>query len=77
MAKMKKGLRKTIAKEMSEKGLRVMEGKEHMSFKCYQKIYQLRTEDGCPDSVFALCFLTMQWNLISRSEATESIFLVK
>ena len=74
MAKMMKGLRKTIAKEMSEKGLRVIEGKEHMSFKCYQQTCQLFIEDGSPDSVFALCFLTMQWNLISRSEATESIF---
>jgi len=74
MAKMMKGLRNTIAKEMSEKGLCVIEGKEHMSFKCYQQTCQLFTEDGPPDSVFALCFLTMQWNLISRSEATESIF---
>ena len=65
-----KGLKKTIAKEMSEKGLRVIEGKEHMSFKRYQQTCQLFIEDGSIDSVFALCFLTMQWSLISRSEAT-------
>ena len=40
---------------------------------CYQKICQLLIEEGSPDSVFALRFLTIQWNLISRSEATESI----
>ena len=73
MANMMKGLKKTIAKEMSERGLRVVEGKEHMPFKCYQKTCQLLIEEDSPDSVFALCFLTMQWNLISYSEATESI----
>ena len=30
-------------------------------------------EEGSPYLVFTLCFLTMQWNLISRSDATESI----
>ena len=71
MANMMKGLKKTIAKGMTERRLRVIEGKGHKSFKCYQKACQLLIEEGSPDSVFALCFLTMQWNLISRSEATE------
>ena len=54
------GLKKTIANEMSENGLCVIEGKEHISFKCYQQTYQLFIEDGSSDSVFALCFLIMQ-----------------
>ena len=58
---------------MAEKGLSVIEGKAHLSFKCYQKTCDLLIEDGSPDAVFALCFLTMLWNLISCSEATESI----
>ena len=53
MAKMMKGLKKTIANEISERGLGVVEGKEHMSFKCYQKICQLLIEEGSPDLVFA------------------------
>ena len=69
-----KDLRQTIAKEMSENGNCVIEGKEDLCFKCYQKICKLLIEDGSPDSVVALCLLTMQWNLISRSEATENIF---
>ena len=71
---MMKGLKKTIAKKLAETGERVMEGKEHMSFKCYQETCKLLIKDGLPDSVFALCFLTLQWNLISRSETTEIIF---
>ena len=53
---MMKGLKNSIAKEMSEKGLCVIEGKEHMSFKCYQKTYQLLIDDGSTDSFFALSF---------------------
>ena len=45
-----------------------------MSFKRYQHTCKLLIEDGSPDSVFALYFLTMQWNLVSRSEAMENIF---
>ena len=73
MSKMMKGLRKTIAKTMSENGQHIIEGKEHMSFKCYQQTCKLLIEDGSPDLVFAVCFLTMQWNLILRSEMTENI----
>ena len=58
---------------MSERGLHVIEGIEHMSFKCCQKVCQLLIEECSPDSVFALCFLTIQWNLISCSKDTESI----
>ena len=57
MANMMKALKKTIAKEMSERGLRVVEGKEHMSFKYYQKKCQLLIEEGSPDLVFAFCVI--------------------
>ena len=70
MSKMMKGLRKTFAKTTSENDQRAIEGKEYMSFKCYQQTYKLLIE---PDSVFAFYFLTIQWNLISRSDAAENI----
>ena len=53
MVNMMKGLKRTIAKEMSEKSLHVVEGKEHMPFKCYQKTCQLLIKEGPLDSVFA------------------------
>ena len=59
---------------MSENSERITEGKEYMSFTCYQQTCKLLIEDSSPYSVFAFRFLTMQWNLISRSEATENIF---
>ena len=74
MSKMMKGLRKIIAKSVSGNGQRVIEGKEHMSFKRYQQTCKHLRKDGSPDSVITLSLITMQWNLISRSEATENIF---
>ena len=60
MSKTMRGLRKTIAKNMSEKGQLVIERKVHMSFKCYQQTCKRLIEDGSPDSAFALCFLILQ-----------------
>ena len=56
MSKIMKSLRKTIAKTMSENGESVIEGKEHMSFKCYQQTCKHLIKDGSPGSAFALCF---------------------
>ena len=70
---MMKDLKKFIVKEIAEKNLCVVKGKEPMSFQCYQKTCLRLFEDGSLDSIFALCFLKMQWNLLTRSEATENI----
>ena len=68
-----KRLCKSVVKEIRDKGLRKIEGKEHMTFVCYKKTCQLLIDDGQPDSIFALCFLTMQQNLICCSETPENI----
>ena len=60
---------------MSERGLHIVEGEEHVSFKYSQKACQLLIEKGSPNSVFTLYFLTLRWNLISHSGANESISL--
>ena len=60
LSKMMKSLRKTIDKTISENSQRVIKGKEHMSFKCHQQTCKLLVEDCSPDSVFVLCFLTIQ-----------------
>ena len=49
-------LKKTIAKENASKGLRVVEGKEQMSFQCYELTCKVFISDGTPESLFALCF---------------------
>ena len=68
MSKMMKGLRKNIARSMSENGEGVIEGKEHISFKCYQQTCKLLIKDGSPDSAFGLCFFNI---------AIESYFKIR
>ena len=46
---MMKGLKKTLLKKWLKKRLRVIEGKEHMTFKCYQKNCYLFIEDRSHD----------------------------
>lgn len=67
------GLRKSIANEKKSKGLKVGEWKEAVTFAIYKLTCELLIQEGTAESYFVLCWLTMQWNLMSRSEATESI----
>ena len=60
------GLTKSITKENTVKGSRMKEGKTQMTLAVYKPTCQLLVEDGSPESIFCLHFLTLQWNLISR-----------
>ena len=73
LKKLLKGLRKMITKQKKELGMSAVDGKENMTFDCFKLTCRLLIEDGSPESIFVLTYLTLQWNLISRSEATESI----
>ena len=44
-----------------------------MSFSTYKLTCELCMKEGTKESMFVLLWLTLQWNLISRSEATETI----
>ena len=66
-------LKKTIVKEKQDLGLRTTEGKDMMSFETYRLTCDLCMKEGTTESMFLLCWLTLQWNLISRSGATEQI----
>ena len=66
-------LKKTIMQEKKELGLRTTEGKEAMSFATYELACELLIEEGSAESIFTLLWLTLQWNLIARSEAVEMI----
>ena len=56
MSEIMKGLKKATAKTMSKNGECVIEGIEHMSFKCYQQTCKLLIKDDSPDSALALFF---------------------
>ena len=74
MANMTKGFK---AKEISERGLRIVEGKDHMSLKCYQIKCQLLIEEGSPDSVFVLWFVQYNGILYPVLKLLRVFYLVR
>ena len=65
-----KGLFRGYAQEKEEKGGRLAEGKDPMSFALYKFLCKKMVEDGSKESIFAHAFLTLTWNLICRSKNT-------
>ncbi len=44
-------------------------GKKKMDFKVYEKICNLFMKEEGEEYLFAHCFLTLEWNLMARSES--------
>ena len=66
-------LRKTIKKDDEKVGKKQSSGKDCMTFGAYHFTCHNLVQSGTPEDIFTLCFLTLQWNLISRTESTEMI----
>ena len=73
LKKMMTGLSKSIIQQKKDLGLTVSEGKDSLSFEGYKLTCELMMKESTTESIFALAWLITQWNLISRSEATETI----
>ncbi len=70
---MYKCLNRSYQEEKKEKGGRMTEGKDPMSFALYQKLCQWMLEDKDSNAIFAHAFLTLTWNLVCRSKNTVFI----
>ena len=62
------GLKRTIAVEKREVGLKLGEGKDKMGFETYQKMAELLFKAGGSENIFAHCFLVLEWNLMARAD---------
>jgi hypothetical protein len=63
-----KGMKRTVAaKKMEDRDSGIM-GKKKMDFKVYEKICELFLKEKPEEYLFAHCFLTLEWNLMSRSD---------
>lgn len=49
-------------------GLKIMEGKRHMTPVVFEKFAQILFESPKPEHVFAHCFFILDWNLMKRAE---------
>lgn len=49
-------------------GLKIVEGKCHMTAIVYEKLAQILFESDEPEHIFAHCFFVLDWNLMKRAE---------
>jgi hypothetical protein len=56
------------AKKMEDGDSRII-GKKKMDFKVYKKICELLMGEESEEYSYARCFLTLEWNLMARSES--------
>ena len=67
-----KGLKRHVASKKMESGDSQIVGKKKMDFKVYEKICELFLKEEGEEYLFARCFLTLEWNLMARSESIVS-----
>ena len=70
-----KGLLRGHAEEKRQKGGRLAEGKDPMSFRLYKALCVWMILDGSKEAVFAHIFICLTWNLICRSKNTVNIHM--
>lgn len=63
-----KGLKRTIIAHAVNTGTSLEEGKDAMSFACYSLLCKKFFEGEKAEYIFAHLFLTLEWNLIARSD---------
>ncbi len=63
-----KGMKRTVAVKKMEDGDSGIIGKKKMDFKVYEKIWDLFLKEEGEEFIFARSFLTLEWNLMSRSD---------
>ena len=68
MQTLMKGFKRTIVSQKVERGETLEEGKEVMSFACYELLCKKFFEGEKDEYNFAHLFLTLEWNLIARSD---------
>ena len=64
-----KGMKRHVAAKKMEDGDSGIIGKKKMGFKVYEKNCELFMKEEGEEFIFACCFLTLEWNLIARSES--------
>ena len=64
-----KGMKRHVAAKKMEDGDSGIIGKKKMDFKVYEKICELFMPEEGEEYLFARCFLTLEWNLMARSES--------
>ena len=68
LSQLMSGLKRTVAAEKGVSGRDLDEGKKGMSFEVYKRMCEILFKSDDDDYLFAHAFLTMEWNLLARSD---------
>ena len=75
MSTLMKGFKRSIVQQKVDSGEATEEGKEVMSFACYKLLCKKFFEGKKDEYLFALVFLTLEWNLIARADNIVNLAL--
>ena len=75
MEELLKGMKRTIIAEKVRSGESMEEGKELMSFECYELLCKKFVAGIGNECIFAHAFLALEWNLMARSQNIVDIAL--
>mmetsp|Transcript_2437 Transcript_2437/g.2289 ORF Transcript_2437/g.2289 Transcript_2437/m.2289 type:complete len:93 (+) Transcript_2437:76-354(+) len=68
LSKFMSDMKRTVATQKAKNGVSLDEGKKFMSYEVYTKLCELIYKEEGDDYAFANTFLTLEWNLLARSE---------
>jgi hypothetical protein len=63
-----KGIRRTVADKKKVESDSMLIGKKKMDFNVYQLMCELFMREEGEEFIFSRCFVTLEWNLMARSE---------
>lgn len=69
------GIKRKVAKEKITSGQSLEEGKRPMSFDAYRLMCKKLNASDASEALFGHCFLTMEWNLMARSDNCKMMHL--
>ena len=68
LGKFMSGLKRTVASTRAQSGRSLDEGKKGMNYEVYKRVCEILFKSDDEDYLFAHAFLTMEWNLLARSD---------
>ena len=75
LSKIMSGFKKRVQRQKQKKGFRIEEGKTPMSLQVYSLICDYFVQQPDDDSILSHAFLTLEWNLMARSDNVTNCHL--
>ena len=75
LSKLMSGIKKRVQRQKQKEGIRIEEGKTPMPLQVYALLCNYFIQQPDDDSILCHAFLTLEWNLMARSDSVTSCHL--